>query len=268
MNMVNDDRGCFSGDVPVGDGAPVSGPANGWAAPRPAGSGMAANPVDGPNAKPPLDRPWYGIGFGNAVVRFFRKTFVYGGRASRGEYWWAWLFMLIVDVAVMASAYAVASVLGVSDVAAPLGSSDVVAGFSPLDDVMQVVTVILALVWILPSLSLGVRRLHDENLSGWWYLVPLALEIGVFAALFGGVVAGAAAVENGGSAQVLIVSMLGALCMDLLSTIVGMVLMILPSNPRGARFDRHIMRDAPQYRESSGFGGPSVPSVPIAPSGR
>ena len=35
---------------------------------------------------PPLDWPWYGIGFGAAVKRFFKKYATFSGRASRGEY--------------------------------------------------------------------------------------------------------------------------------------------------------------------------------------
>ena len=41
---------------------------------------------------PPLDWPHYGIGFGGAISRGFKKYARFDGRASRGEYWWWTLF--------------------------------------------------------------------------------------------------------------------------------------------------------------------------------
>jgi hypothetical protein len=35
---------------------------------------------------PPLDQPYYGIGFGGAVGRGFKKYATFTGRASRSEY--------------------------------------------------------------------------------------------------------------------------------------------------------------------------------------
>lgn len=47
---------------------------------------------------------------------------------------------------------------------------------SVLGDVIDLLSGIFLLFVLIPSLSIGVRRLHDVNKSGWWYgliLIPL-----------------------------------------------------------------------------------------------
>ena len=186
--------------------------------------------------EPPLWAPWYGIGFGKAIARFFRKTFIFHGRASRGEYWWAFLFNILVVGAVGVAAYGVGELIGVSDTAgAKYGSS-------PLDDFMDNVAAFAQLVLFIPNLSLAVRRLHDENRRGWWVLLPAALQIGAVAVFIGTIIAMTQAsggtLDDVGSAQAVIVSLLAFFGMYLLSLLASIVLMIGPSNPKGMRFDR------------------------------
>lgn len=95
--------------------------------------------------EPPIDKPWYGIGFGAAVKRLFAKMFVCTGRASRGEFWWAFLFVALVSMVV-------GWLIG------PLGLA-IVAAWGILSD--------------LALLPIGIRRLHDANLSGWFMLIPV-----------------------------------------------------------------------------------------------
>ncbi|KAB8293611.1 DUF805 domain-containing protein [Bifidobacterium avesanii] len=165
---------------------------------------------------PALDDPYYGIGFGAAVARFWRKTFVYRGRASRGEYWWGVLFCF-------------ATTLICSVVAA---AADTLVLNVPLDDegpIHSWATLILTVALFVPFLAASVRRLHDENLRGWWVLLPLALEIGYLGAagttMFAASASGAA---MGTLTTVLLV------VAYLLSQV---ALFILPPNPAGARFD-------------------------------
>lgn len=42
----------------------------------------------------------------------------------------------------------------------------------------MIINVIVSLALFLPSLGLGVRRLHDINRSGWWLLLGLLPVIG------------------------------------------------------------------------------------------
>ncbi|MCY4196316.1 MAG: DUF805 domain-containing protein [Rhodobacteraceae bacterium] len=92
--------------------------------------------------------------FGQAVKTcLFEKYVTFSGRASRSEFWWFWLFCLILNVLLSLPAMA---------------SSDP-AGW-------QVVHFICAVLLVLPSLAVTVRRLHDTGRSGWrlnLVLIPL-----------------------------------------------------------------------------------------------
>ena len=85
------------------------------------------------------------IGFLEAVKRYFTHYADFKGRSRRSEYWWVYLFNLIVSTVI--------SVV-----------------FADLSWIWTLVTLV-------PGLALGVRRMHDIGKSGWWLfisLVPLA----------------------------------------------------------------------------------------------
>ncbi|CAN2188894.1 COG3152 Predicted membrane protein [Candidatus Nanopelagicaceae bacterium] len=83
---------------------------------------------------------------GNAISACFSKYATFSGRATRSEYWYFYLFYIIV--------YIVGSV-----VAGIVGASAVLYLF------------ILPL-W-LPNLAVGIRRMHDVGRSGWFILIPI-----------------------------------------------------------------------------------------------
>lgn len=104
----------------------------------------------------------------NDIIRAFRNGFAnyanFSGRASRPEFWWWALSILILIIIVrIVDAYVVAPLLG----------------FSATDDLAgRPLSFILGLVLILPNLAMGVRRLHDTGRSGWWILIGLIPLIG------------------------------------------------------------------------------------------
>ena len=87
-----------------------------------------------------------------------RKYAVFQGRARRKEFWYFFLFNLIVTV-----------VLAVVDMAA--GMFDDELGFGMLQG-------LYSLAILLPSLAVTVRRLHDTDRSGWWILIGLIPIVG------------------------------------------------------------------------------------------
>ena len=92
------------------------------------------------------------IGFAEASKRFFTRAFDFQGRSSRSEYWFALLMLIILSVML-------------------------VLVLSGLGEIGAIILVILSFAAIIPSISVGVRRLHDTDRSGWWYLIsfiPLA----------------------------------------------------------------------------------------------
>ena len=95
-----------------------------------------------------------------------RRYAEFSGRSRRKEYWMYVLLLVIV-----------ALVIGL--VEAALGLSETVGPYGPLSG-------ILALVTFVPSIAVGVRRLHDTNRSGWWLLIGFAPYLLSMALVFSG----------------------------------------------------------------------------------
>ena len=98
------------------------------------------------------------VGFTEAVTEAFRNIFNYEGRASRSAYWWVALAELAgwVGVVILAVIFAVAHVV-----------------------ILSILLYLAAAVFsVLLSLSLTVRRLHDQDKSGFWYFIAFVPFIG------------------------------------------------------------------------------------------
>lgn len=104
------------------------------------------------------------VGFAEAGRRFFRNATNFSGRARRSEYWWALVYLFLVNLGISALmgliGYALGSLFGEDGVAV----TGILAGLAGV--------VWGIYVWI-ASLSLCIRRLHDTGRSGWWYLLGL-----------------------------------------------------------------------------------------------
>ena len=81
------------------------------------------------------------MSFLDAIKSGFRNYANFKGRAGRSEYWWWVLFTVLVEAAA--------------------------SGFG--DALGCLVTIAL----LLPSIAVGVRRMHDTNHRGWWILFPI-----------------------------------------------------------------------------------------------
>lgn len=104
------------------------------------------------------------MGFPEAVrTALFEKFATFSGRAPRSEYWWFQLFFILVSF--------VSAMLAVL-LAGGLASFEN-GGEPPM--MIFLLPGLVALVMLLPLISVSVRRLHDRGRSGWWFLAYCVL---------------------------------------------------------------------------------------------
>lgn len=131
-------------------------------------------------APPGMHTPMYGVYFSVGLVRMVRKALVFVGRASRSEYWWGLLGLIIADVAI---SIAKGLILGPATLMSGAFGSNLFIGFS---DLATVPLELLSLLLCIPQLSLSFRRLHDANTTGWLGLLILVPGLGWIASLIFG----------------------------------------------------------------------------------
>jgi uncharacterized membrane protein YhaH (DUF805 family) len=172
----------------------------------------------------PLNKPFYGCPPPEAIKRFFVKYANFKGRASRSEFWWSAIFIVVVKI-----------IISLIDLII-------------LDTTESVIDTIWSITIFIPSLSISVRRLHDTNRSGWWLVLPTAIEIvsivAVVAILLLAGYNGSAqngtdlAQEITKSATIgLIIAVSSLLIFYLAGFIIYIVFMTMAQKPEGARYD-------------------------------
>lgn len=181
----------------------------------PAHPGMPVGAPYGATAtEPPINMPWYGIDFVNAIKRFFTKYATFSGRASRGEFWWVMLFLFLV--------------------------SFVFNMLTRASSFFNVLSAIWGLAILVPQIALAVRRVHDANLPGGWVALPYGIEVvGAMVISFSmvGTVASGLSGSSGGVGGGMAGILIGSLIM-LAGAVTAIVLFAKQSDPQGARFDR------------------------------
>jgi uncharacterized membrane protein YhaH (DUF805 family) len=124
-----------------------------------------------------LDPPWYGIGLFQAYKRMFQKYARFDGRASRAEFWWAYLANSLICLAMMA----VILIAGGTWVNGYYtGTYWLINGFGAG---LLILYVLYLLALIVPSLALTWRRLHDTGRSGAYFFVSFIPLVGELIAL-------------------------------------------------------------------------------------
>lgn len=86
------------------------------------------------------------VGFIDAIKMFFTKYADFNTRSRRSEYWWAFLFCVLANLA----------------------ASIISKNFAGL----------WSLAVLIPTIAIGVRRLHDIGRPGTWYLLNLIPIVG------------------------------------------------------------------------------------------
>lgn len=85
-------------------------------------------------------------------LEFWRKYGDFSGRARRKEYWLSYLINMIII--------------------------SVLAGVEGVLWQLPILTLVYALAMLVPAVAVTVRRLHDIDRSGWWFLIPLVPAVG------------------------------------------------------------------------------------------
>jgi len=93
--------------------------------------------------------------FMDATKTVIQKSFTIEGRASRSEYWWFYLAVIITDI-----------------------------GLTIVDSALGTPLVFLLLALIPASLCAAIRRMHDLGKSGWWLLISFIPLIGGLVLLY------------------------------------------------------------------------------------
>ena len=94
----------------------------------------------------------------NWFLVVLKKYATFSGRAQRAEYWWFYLISTLI-------------IIGLSLIDQATGTLDEETGVGLLNS-------LYSLAILIPSIAVGVRRLHDTGRSGWWLLIGLIPVIG------------------------------------------------------------------------------------------
>lgn len=105
-----------------------------------------------------------------SYISTLKKWSDFKGRATRSEYW---IFFFLNVIFFLATTVVLVFVMNLK--AGIKGSSYGDTGGSLL---VFGIVVLVALLLAVPSIAVAVRRLHDANFSGWWWLINLIPQIG------------------------------------------------------------------------------------------
>ncbi|TXK49270.1 DUF805 domain-containing protein [Pontibacter qinzhouensis] len=94
----------------------------------------------------------------NWYMMVLRKYAEFSGRARRSEYWYFFLFNILVSMA--------------------LAGVDFIIGSALMGGSIGLLGGLYSLAVFIPGLAVSVRRLHDTGRSGWWLLISLVPFIG------------------------------------------------------------------------------------------
>ena len=95
--------------------------------------------------------------FFEAISSGFRHYVDFSGRAMRSEFWYWFLFTILLSIVTVGIDYAI---------------------FGYTLETVSPVNALSSLATFLPSLAVGVRRLHDRDQTGWSILLGLIAVIG------------------------------------------------------------------------------------------
>ncbi len=202
---------------------------------NPYGQVPYGRPAPGTASPVTLDQPFYDASIVEAFKRFWLKYATFSGRASRSEFWWWMLCSLMVGI-----------VLGVIGLAVHVASAGMSLASLTTASRGFTASTVLSGVWLLativPRFALAIRRLHDANRSGWWYLLAVPSWGSSVVQLVHPVSVTTFTPGEAPSAQALTggLVLLAVTAVVLLIQIPLLVFYLTAPKPEGQRFDRRV----------------------------
>lgn len=103
------------------------------------------------------------MSFGESIRTCLQNYGTFSGRAKRSEFWWFYLFCIIVNIVLYLPFLLLLSA----------SSSGESGGLVVITWLFGAAWIIVNLALIIPQLAVGCRRLHDRGMSGWLQLLLL-----------------------------------------------------------------------------------------------
>ncbi len=100
----------------------------------------------------------------NWMILPFKRYAEFSGRSRRMEYW---MFTLLNVIVVTVLLFATGGIGAMTDLE---NGGDPSGGLMALFGGVGILLLIYGLAVLLPSIAVTIRRLHDRDMSGWWYL--------------------------------------------------------------------------------------------------
>lgn len=95
------------------------------------------------------------------ALRPLKNYAKFSGRASRAEFWWFFLFMMLAYMAIWVI---MLTTIGLGTASGAQSTMGMIGAFG----VVGIFLVLGYLALLIPSIAVQIRRLHDTNRSGWW----------------------------------------------------------------------------------------------------
>jgi len=109
-----------------------------------------------------------GVGMFRALQLFFKNYVNFTGRSKRSEYWWMFLWNVILSIVLIGILVAIAAGAGMT-----LNSHHFRGPAVGFLIAFVVAVLVIGLAIIVPTVSLTVRRYRDAGISPWWLLLTM-----------------------------------------------------------------------------------------------
>ena len=105
-----------------------------------------------------------------------RRYADFQGRSRRKEYWLYSLLIILLYIVLLTILFAVAGTQLMTMGAGQTDPEALIRLFATLGPILGIMGIVY-LALLVPSIAVGVRRLHDIDRTGWWVALPTGLSL-------------------------------------------------------------------------------------------